>query len=299
MKNETNSRGLPPKAVCVHDLAGYGRCSLSVILPTLAAMGVQPCAVPTAVFSTHTGGYENYTFLDFTPYIGDYYRHWLTLGTSFDAFYSGFLGSAEQIGLVCDMMDAFDTKTVLVDPVMGDDGVLYSTYDDVMRDGMKELVKKATVITPNVTEALFLLDTPYKDQSRATVCELEEIAKRLAALGPSEVVITGINTDHSVKTCCYSAKHGRFDIIENERVPKSYPGTGDIFASVLLGGLLRGEDTGTACRRACGFVHDVIEYSDKFDYPAREGVLLEPLLYKLTGEENKNERKSANEKRKR
>ncbi|MBE6552311.1 MAG: pyridoxamine kinase [Ruminococcaceae bacterium] len=283
-KEQTNIKEsrMPPKAACVHDLAGFGRCSFSVILPTLACMGVQPCAIPTAVLSTHTGGFTGFTFLDFTEHIEDYYKHWIELDVKFDAFYSGFLGSFRQIELVEDMIKGFGyPKTILVDPVMGDDGSLYSTYTEEMQNGMKALVKMATVITPNITEASFLLDIPCRDYSLSEKDKLFDIAKRLGEFGPDMITVTGINSTNSVATVCYDKKRGEPVIMENERVPKSYPGTGDIFASVLLGELLRDRSLEQSCEKACSFVHDVIEYSRRFDYPVREGVLLESLLYKL------------------
>jgi len=282
METKRIPSAMPKKAICVHDIAGYGRCSLSVILPTLAVMGVQPCAIPTAVLSTHTGGFTDFAFLDLTDMLESYYKHWIDLKVGFDAFYSGFLGSFKQISLVEDMIDGFkDMKVVLVDPVMGDDGELYSTYTPQMQEGMKTLVKKATVITPNITEASFLLDIPYREYSPEDKTDVFDMAKRLGEFGPDMVTITGINGKSSVSTVCYQRSTGEATLIENERVPKSYPGTGDIFASILLGELLRDRSLTASCERACGFIHDIIEYSNQFDYPVREGVLLESLLYKL------------------
>ncbi|MEA4833448.1 MAG: pyridoxamine kinase [Oscillospiraceae bacterium] len=280
-----NTNKVPSRVCAIHDLSGFGRCSLSVIIPVLAAMGIQPCPVPTAILSTHTGGFNNFTFFDYTPYIRDYYSHWSSLGVKFDAIYSGFLGSAEQINLVGDIINTFpEAKTVLIDPVMGDDGILYSTYTDPLKIGMKELVKKATIITPNLTEACFLLDIPYVDSP--TDYEIRQMLLRLSEYG-ADTVITGIHRKNSVCTGLKEALNGNTEIFENEYIPKSYPGTGDIFASVLLGSILKGRNLICSVEDACDFVHDTVEYSAGFNYPLREGVLLEPRLFRLI-EDNTN-----------
>ena len=185
------------KVIAVHDLSGFGRCSFSVIMPTLSALGVQVCPIPTAILSTHTGGYEGFTFRDLTDDIVAYFDHFFTLGTSFEAFYSGFLGNAQQIEQVEYMINKVkDSMTVLVDPVMGEDGELYSTYNTEMMHGMKKLIQNAHIITPNVTEAVFLTGiSPKSEYSREDV---EKIVRQLSKLTAGKVVVTGIEGDRSV-----------------------------------------------------------------------------------------------------
>lgn len=266
------------KIVAVHDLSGYGRCSFSVIMPTLSALGHQVCAIPTATLSTHTGGYENFVFRDLTSDIEPMWKHWQDEGFEFDAFYSGFLGSEEQIEIVERIISTLSPEVpVFVDPVMGDDGALYSTYTEEMKDGMKRLVKKATLITPNITEACFLIDEPVKEQF--TKEEIENIIFRLKQLTPADVVITGIELENKTGIACLEKNEVKFYL--HEKLDVSYPGTGDIFASTLIGKLLNSYSLFDASRFACDFVYELCEYSRHFDYPKREGVLLEAKLFHL------------------
>ncbi len=244
-------------------------------------MGFQAVALPTASLSTHTGGFEGFVFRDLTPDMRGWWHHWKEENIRFDAFYSGFLGNAEQIGVVEDMIRSLDPDTlVFVDPVMGDDGVLYSTYTEEMRQGMKSLVKHAHVITPNVTEAAFLLDRVPK--AEYTKEEIEEMIYALTKLCSGSIVITGVETQGEVGSAYYEKGQNEVLFYMHKKHDKAYPGTGDIFASVLLGRILKKDTLGEAVRRACDFVYDLVGYSKKFDYPVREGVLLEPLLWKLS-----------------
>ncbi len=268
------------KVIAVHDLSGFGRCSFSVIIPTLSALGVQVCPLPTAVLSTHTGGYTGFTFRDLTEDVVRYFDHFMSLGSDFHAFYSGFLGNEEQIEQVEYMINRVkDTMTVLVDPVMGEDGELYSTYNQEMMHGMKRLVKNAHIITPNVTEACFLIgDEPKTEYTREDV---EKMVRGLCKITNGKAVVTGIEGDRSVN-CAFSEDGGiTVGFTSNKRVGKQYPGTGDIFASVLLGRLLQGKSLEASINSSSAFVRSVMEYSVQFDYPEREGVLLEAKLHEL------------------
>ena len=172
-----------PRAAAIHDLSGFGRCSLTVAIPILSAMGVQCCPLPTAFLSTHTGGFEGFTFLDMTREMPKVTAHWQSLDLRFDAIYSGFLGSARQIGVVEDFIYTFRRKNtiVVIDPVMGDDGRAYQTYTAEMCEGMCRLSALADVITPNLTEAAFLLGRPYES---------------LPGVADGSLVVTGKNGSH-------------------------------------------------------------------------------------------------------
>lgn len=276
--NDKNS--LPVKKVCaIHDLSGFGRCALTVISPVLSCMKLQMCPIPTAVLSTHTGGFCGYEFLDLTDIMQNYYMHWKELDIKFDAIYSGFLGNEAQIEHVCEIIKLFGKGTaVLVDPVMGDDGVLYSTYNENLRCGMKELIKHADIITPNITEAEFLLDRTPKSEYHDT--EIKEILLSLLKKGPKNVVITGIHEKGKIVTV-WQNERGEYGKVALEHIPKNYPGTGDIFSSVLLGKILQGCSLSDSARFASEFVYETIKYSSKFDYNLREGVLIEACLDKL------------------
>ena len=154
---------LVKKVAAIHDLSGYGRASLTTIIPILSNMKVQVCPVPTAILSTHTGGFEGYSFIDLTDYMQEHIAHWKRLDLDFDCIYSGFLGSPKQIEIVADFIDYFGKKSkfIVVDPVMGDNGKLYSTMDNEMVVGMRNLIKKADIITPNFTEVMYLLGKEY------------------------------------------------------------------------------------------------------------------------------------------
>lgn len=281
-----------PRVAAIHDLSCFGRCALTVIMPTLSVMGLQCIPVPTALFSTHTGGFQNMHFVDLSDSMEGIADHFETLPLSFDALYSGFLGSARQIGIVSDFIDRFRGEEgkrarVLVDPVMGDDGRLYSTYTEELQAGMRRLCEKADVITPNLTEACFLTGTPWRDTTAMTASEAEvfagELARKMSAFGASQIVITGVPCGDSIGTYGLDVTRetdGAF-FYRVIRQPKSFPGTGDIFASVLLGALMREEDLYTATCAAADFVGEVIAYSQNCGEPTRDGVLLEPLLGKL------------------
>ena len=286
-----------PRVAAIHDLSCFGRCALTVIMPTLSVMGLQCVPVPTALFSTHTGGFKNMHFIDLSDSMEGIADHFESLPLTFDALYSGFLGSARQIGIVSDFIDRFrgegDARAcVLVDPVMGDDGKLYSTYTEELQAGMRHLCEKADIITPNLTEACFLTGTPWQDTTAMTTAEAEafagELARKMTAFGASQIVITGVPCGDHIGTygLDVTKEIDRAFFYSVTRQPKSFPGTGDIFASVLLGALMRGDDLFAATRAAADFVGDVIAYSQACGEPTRDGVLLEPMLWKLAKGEN-------------
>ncbi|MBW2592766.1 MAG: pyridoxamine kinase, partial [Deltaproteobacteria bacterium] len=154
-----------PKVAAIHDLSGFGRASLTVVIPVLSTMGVQACPLPTAVLSTHTGGFKNYHFVDMTEDMVRMIDHWKALDIAFDAIYSGFLGSPRQVNIVIDFIKSFarPEQLVVVDPVIGDNGKPYKTMGSEMIRQMRLLASKADIITPNFTEAAFLLDEPYPE----------------------------------------------------------------------------------------------------------------------------------------
>ena len=271
------------KVAAVHDLSCVGRCSLTVIIPVLACMGIQACPLPTALLSTHLGGFKTVAFHDFTTEMPAFFTHWLSEGIAFDCIYSGFLASPEQIDVVSDFIDKFSANhpLVLVDPVMGDEGKLYSVYTAKMQERIRQLVRKADVITPNYTEACFLLDEPYQEiVPRADA--LNSWLPRLSALGPPRVVITGVPLPvNQLANLCYERETGRISQVVRDLIPARYPGTGDIFASVLLGALLGGQRLPAAMERADAFVAAAVQATYEAGTPPREGILLEKSLHRL------------------
>lgn len=271
-----------PRIAAIHDLSGFGRCSLTVALPILSAMGTQCCPLPTAFLSTHTGGFQGFTFLDMTDEMPKVAAHWKSLDLQFDAIYSGFLGSVRQIGLVekffCDFRRPH-TLTV-VDPVMGDHGEVYRTYTPDMCAGMVRLARLADVITPNLTEAALLLGLPF-----GTLPSPGETAERLSLGGRRSVVLTGVSMSPGMTgAMCFDAKTGRTEAVQTDFIAHEFHGTGDVFASVLTGALVQGRKLTDAAMLAAKFVRACAERTAAADLPMREGVEFEPLLGYLTGE---------------
>ena len=276
---------LTPQVAAIHDLSGFGRCSLTVAIPILSAMGLQCCPLPTAFLSTHTGGFEGFTFLDMTDEMPKVAAHWKQLGLSFQALYSGFLGSERQIGMVADFIRDFRSPgaIVVVDPVMGDHGRIYQTYTPAMCAGTVRLAEQADVITPNLTEAALLLGVPYESlPSDGDGCR--KIVEKLSLDGRRSVVLTGASvTPEQTGAMCYDARTGWTEAVQARRVPREFHGTGDVFASVLTGALVKGRSLTEAAWEAAEFVRACAERTVRERLPMREGVDFEPLLGLLMG----------------
>ena len=226
------------KIALINDFSGFGRCSITVALPVISALKVQCCPVPTSIFSNHTG-YKTYFFDDYTSKMPAYIEQWKKLGLKFDGIASGFLGSKEQIEIVTDFFRDFKTKgtVIIVDPVMGDYGKPYKTYTPQMCQQMKKLIRRADIITPNVTEACILTDTPYKEHF--TIHELELTAKKLCAMGPKKIAISGIVQGRYIANACYEKNSG-MKIRRSQKVGIQRSGTGDIFAAIIAADAVNG-----------------------------------------------------------
>lgn len=271
----------PLQAAAVQDLSGFGRCSLTVALPVLSAMGVQLSCVPTAILSTHTGGFQGYTFRDLTDDLRPFLRHWQQEGFRFDALYTGYLGSPEQIGMVEEFFRAFRSPDtlVLVDPVMGDHGRLYSRFTPEMVAGIGRLCAGADVIVPNLTEAALLTGMPYQTDHHSTDY-LQTLCEKLRALGAKQVVVTGA----APRPGCMGAAclaDGQFSVYAPRRVDAQYDGTGDLFASVLLGALMHRRPLLAAVQLAADFTRDCVARSVHNGTNPHFGVDFEPALWKL------------------
>lgn len=272
------------KVAAIHDLSGLGRCSLSVILPTLSVMGVQACPVPTAILSSHTGGFGEVELRDLSDYLEPALKHYVRLEQNFDCIYSGFLASANQIDHCLAFYKAFPDALKVVDPVMGDHGKLYKTYTKELCGRMKELVAVADIITPNTTEAAMLLGEPATPPD-FSVGQLKSWMVRLSELGPQIVVITSVDfISGEVCNVGYDKVHSTFWKTPYEHIPVAYPGTGDIFAAVLVGSLLKGDSLPLAMNRATAFLELTIKTTFSYSTNPREGVLLENCLSWLAGD---------------
>lgn len=274
-----------PRAAAIHDLAGFGRCSLTVILPVLSVLGVQACPVPTALLSTHSGGFPGFSFHDLTEDMEQFRAHWDSLDLTFDCLYSGFLGSEAQIELVLSFFRTFRQRTgrqILVDPVMGDNGKRYRTYTDAMQSRMRDLVREADIVTPNLTEACFLLNEPYEG-ARLAPQQAVSLLRRLSEMGPAVSVLTGlIAQDGMGYNLAYDAQRKQSWMVPYEQVPLNYPGTGDLFASAFLGCLLADNSLPDALDKATQYLSLTVGETFRHGTPEREGVLFEKTLPFLT-----------------
>lgn len=270
-----------PRIAAIHDLSCFGRCSLTIALPVLSAMGCQCCPLPTALLSAHTG-ISGFTFLDTTGEMRRISAHWSQLSLHFQAIYTGFLGSAPQINLMEDFLRRFHAPDTLLvmDPVMGDHGTPYKTCTPALRQGLRELVAQADVITPNLTEAAILLDIPYHESQTA---DASELVRALSLQGQRSVVLTGYAAaPGQVGALCYDRDTRQVEAVQTARVPQDFPGTGDLFASVLTGALTRGAPLLQAARTAVDFVGSCVARSVAEGAGEAEGVDFEPLLRQLT-----------------
>ncbi len=274
-------KNIVPRVAAIHDLSGFGRCSLTVVIPVLSTMGVQVCPVPTAVLSTHSGGFKDFMFCDLTDTMDQYISHWNSLTLSFDCIYSGFVGSEQQMDIIEGFFKAFkktENQRIVVDPVMGDHGKLYSTYTPQMKKKMSMLVKNADIITPNLTEASFLINEPYLEKSIDEL-EMKRLLTRLSDIGPKIVIITGVVAqDGCYYNIAYDQQEDRYWKVRYDRIPVSYPGTGDIFTSTLIGGLFGGDNLPMAMDRATQFLSFGVRATYGYKTDEREGIMLEKTL---------------------
>jgi len=256
-------------------------------MPVLSAMGVQCCPLPTACLSTHTGGFTGNTFLDLTDQLAPVTAHWSSLGLCFDAVYTGFMGSREQMGLTAEFIRTFRRPgtAVVVDPVMGDNGRPYRTYTAEMCRAMGALAELADIITPNRTEAAILLGVDYEALRLDREADCRRWAVALGREGRRSVVLTGASlSPERLGAVCFDRKTGEVTFADAPRVGGQFHGTGDLFASVLTGALVRGAGLTAAAELAAGFVSRCVQRTKEENLPAREGVDFEPLLWRL-GEE--------------
>lgn len=266
--------------LAIHDMSGFGRCALTVVIPMLSSFGLQAVPVPTAVLSTHTGGFTDFSFYEMTSFMKETLSHYKSLGLSFDCIYSGYLGNEAQADITAEYIKAFgDGKLVVVDPAFGDDGKLYSNLNRGMVDEMRKLITYADVITPNFTEAAFLLGE--NPQVEISASEAEEWSKKLSGFGPRYSVITGIHSGDNILTVGYNKNNDCTTVISSQKYPASYPGCGDVFASFVVGCMLSGKLFENAVSEASGFVSKSIEMAAEEKTPVRNGLPFEVFLKKF------------------
>ena len=265
------------RIAAIHDLSGIGRTSLMAVIPILSTMGFNVCPLPTAILSNHSQ-YPDFSFLDLTEEMPRIIDQWEKLGVTFDAIYTGYMGSPRQIEIVCGFIERFRTADtlVVVDPVLGDNGHLYSKMTQEMVEEMRRLACRADVLTPNLTEAFALLDRPYKTD--CTTEELKDLIAELSEMGPDTVIITGVPVPGQSGLTSVIAR-SKSDLrtwkVTCPYLPAHYPGTGDSFTSVITGSLLQGDSLPIALDRAAQFILQGIRSTFGYRMDNRDGILLE------------------------
>ena len=275
------------KVVTIQDISCFGKCSATVALPVISAMGVECAVIPTAVLSTHTGGFKGYTFRDLTDDIPAVTAHWKKEGLCFDGLYTGYLGSPEQAAMIGQFIDEIEPAYVFIDPAMADNGKLYAGFGEEIIGAMKSLCDRADLIVPNLTEATLMLGEKYRAPGTYDEAYIHDILRRLAEGGAKIAAVTGVNYDGARQgIVAYHRETGEFEEYFHENLPVSYHGTGDLFASTLFGAIMREKPLAEALRIAATNVLNAIRatmddpayrYSVKFE-------LVVPQLLAMLGE---------------
>lgn len=281
---------VPKKLAIINDLSGYGRCSLSVEIPVVSALGIQACPVPTSVLSNHTAFPAEYK-ADLTDHMKPYIDAWLMLGLSFEGIITGYMNHMEQVKESAAFIDAVrkPETVVFVDPAMADHGRLYRGFSAEYAGFIKEhLISRATVIKPNITEACILSGFPYEEIVKAsgehTMRRLKShvinICSSLSELGPESIVITGIERgDRILNAVC---ENGEVSFLSVKKAGSNRPGTGDIFSAITCASLMKGFPLKKSVKKASDFISCGIRISDEAGVPVNEGVIFENILSKLS-----------------
>lgn len=268
------------RVAAINDISGFSRCSLTVAIPIISAMGLHCCPYPTAILSNNTE-HKEFFFDDYTDKMSDYASYWKNLDIKFDSIYTGFLGSDKQIDIVRKFINDFKThdNIVIVDPVMADNGKIYSTYTHNLCLKMKELIKEADVITPNITEACILSDEIYNGED-ISLDQAKHMCEKISLYGAKTIVITGIRRENKIINYIFDS--GKTSFVEIDAVDVYYSGTGDVFASVLCGALTNGNNIYDSVKAASDFVEKTVLYSKKAGIYPNEGVGFEKFLCSLS-----------------
>lgn len=290
LKN-TNTVYEPPKKIAViNDLSGYGHCSLAVAMPIISALGIQACPVPTAILSNHTGFPSEYKY-DFTDHMGPYIEAWKQLKLSFDGIITGYMNYDEQVRIASKFIEEFKNKktVVLVDPAMADHGKLYRGFTEEYAGFVRDrLVRQATVIKPNITEACLLTGFEYEKivsasrehTMRRLKSYLMHIVDELRKLGPEKIIITGLDRGDRILNTLADEKDIKF--ISVRKTGQNRSGTGDIFSSIVISSLLLNMNLEHAVRKASDFVGSAIAISENAEIPIAQGVMFERILSRLS-----------------
>lgn len=266
------------RILTIQDVSCVGKCSLTVALPIISAFGIEAAILPTATLSTHTA-FKNFTFHDLTSDISPIAHHWKEQNITFDGIYTGYLGSREQIDIVLDIFRDFgEGKLKFVDPAMGDNGKLYTGFDEAFALEMARLCSAADIIVPNLTEACYMIGIPYASSGYGEDF-IKELLRKLTCLGCRCAVITGVELEAGKLGCYgYDKEKDAFFFDYNQKLPQSFHGTGDIFASVAFSSLTNGNTLSHSCAVAADFVCDCINATVTDENPIWYGVHFEKVL---------------------
>lgn len=269
-----------PRIAAVHDLCGYGKCSLGVAIPVLSAAGCDVCPVPTGLFSSHTA-FPGWYMHDTTGILVDYLNAWKGIDVNIDAIYSGFLGAPEQVDIIRSLYETYPNALRIVDPVMADHGKVYPTYTPELCEAMAQLACDADVLTPNLTEAAIILGEEWQGTDISDA-EADRIIRALIARGAKNVVLKGIQRPGETLIRNFvGSENGETVEVHNEFLPYMLHGTGDVYASCLLAAIMAGRSLSEAVDFAGAFVHDAMLVSAEQPHFQERGVSFEPLLGKV------------------
>lgn len=276
------------RIVTIQDISCVGKCSLTVALPIISAMGIETAVIPTAVLSTHTA-FKNFTYRDLTGDLPKIAKHWKQEKFDFNGIYTGYLGSIEQIDMLKEFFKQFKTSNnfVFIDPVMADNGKLYAGFDENFVKEMKELCKMADIIVPNLTEASYMLEKEYKENYSEQ--EIKDMLIELSILGPKYVVLTGVSfNENKLGVMSYNKETNKFFTYFKEKVPAKYHGTGDIFASTLVGAITNSNTLEEGLKVAVDYVWETINDTYKTNKKDVYGVNFETKIPYLIDRIKKN-----------
>ncbi len=271
------------KVAIINDISGFGKCSLTAAIPVLNVQGVQACPLPTAVFSNQTG-YPDYSYVDLTNHLPDFVSQWQKLNVDFDGILTGFLSDVGQIKIIEDFCDKFKSKDtlLLVDPVMADNGKVYSTFSKELCDGIKHLSLRADIITPNLTEFCHLCDVDYDEvialsYTSALGDKLVSLSQPILQKGVKDIIVTSVPVYEGKISNCIINPSG-IEVVSSEAFDGSFSGTGDLFASIVCGSIVKGDSVFDAVSRATRFLEISIKATLSECTKPCEGICFEPFL---------------------
>lgn len=269
------------KVAVIHDIVSVGKAAMTNIMPVMSHMELEVCPIPTVILSTHLGGYGKPEIKELQGYISGCMNHYIENNIEFDCIFAGYLGNDKNIIETEQFISRLkkDDTLVVIDPILGDNGRLYSGFTSDYVNKLKQIIRHADVITPNLTEACMLTEIDYDDKMDISMILI--VCKELMKLGCKNIVLTSMPGENDNEICTAIYSKGKMTVLCFDKIEKSYHGTGDIFASVIIGYILKGDSIEEAVKKAGDFIGECIKNSMKYDYPQREGLVLESVLDKL------------------